>query len=343
MSRTSAPLRARYIGYTKGTENHGDEALLWIIRDLLAPEIIVVTDTSQYDLALLGGGTLINQSPWLIDFFASALDRTGRGVAIGTGVGDLTFWGNHFARWTPLLNRCRFVGVRGPDSLSLLREHGVANAQCVGDPYLWLQSPVEAKPIAKRLGVNIGSTNNALWGTNDSDLAQFVAEVLARLKSSGWTFAWTYVWEKDRELVEGLRTKLGAESGPIFDARAQTLETYSALAQCDLFLGEKLHANAMAAVAGVPFVSIEYQPKVRDFAASLGMEDWIVSSAERDPSVVVREIEQLRIDRKLVRRKLVEARKALRRRLLEFIREIKVHYGLLPQKRARRSVRSVVL
>mgnify|MGYP001375800061 CR=1 FL=1 len=317
-------MRALYVGYTKGTKNHGDEALIWIIRDLLAPEIEVITEGSDYDVALLGGGTLINQSPWLIDQFESALNRAGRGVVFGTGVGDLDFWGNHFDCWVPLLRRCEAVGVRGPHSLALLQRHGFMDAIVTGDPYLWLRPPVRRRPVAKHLGVNFGSTNNALLGAGrDEDLGEFLAEVLDRLGREGWSFSFLSVWSQDVPLLERLRARLGPAAGPLFDSRLQPLETFSMLASCDLFLGEKLHANAMAAVAGVPFVALEYQPKVRDFAASLDMEPWVVSTAERDPAVVVARIRELNRRNAEARRGLARARARLRASLSRFTSEVR--------------------
>ncbi|MCA9438804.1 MAG: polysaccharide pyruvyl transferase family protein, partial [Candidatus Omnitrophica bacterium] len=305
-------------------ENHGDEALIWIIRDLLAPEIDVKIGCEEFDIALLGGGTLINQSPWLIDEFASHLDRARLGVVFGTGVGDLAFWGNHFDRWRPLLNRCGFVGVRGPHSQSLLMDHEVEKGQVVGDPYLWLKSPVERDPIPKRLCVNIGRTNDSLWGGTDRDLLDFIAAALLQLKGEGWSFYWISVWGKDIDFVQELRQRVDPHSNPILDARDQPLETFSALAGSELFLGEKLHANAMAAVAGTPFVAVEYQPKVRDFAASLGMEDWVVSTAERDGGSLLNQIHSLRAMRDSAQSKMIENRNNLRNRLIQFSKEIKV-------------------
>jgi len=326
MTARQAPLRALYIGYTKGTDNHGDEALIWIIRDLLAPEIEVVIGSDEFDIALLGGGTLINQSPWLIDVFGPALDKTGRGLIIGTGVGDLTFWGNRFARWAPLLNRCDFVGVRGPDSLTLLKEHGVTGAVCVGDPYLWLRSPAEREPIPRHLGVNLGSTNNSLWGTNDQDFLDYVTAVLAKLRERGWSFIWVSVWSRDIAFIESVRRKVDPDSPPVLDARTQPLETFSAISACDVFVGEKLHANAMAAIAGVPFVALEYQPKVRDFARSVALGEWVVSAAERDPQVLIDLIETQRSQREALKVKMTAARDELRKRLSDFVMTIKTHY-----------------
>lgn len=332
MTASPPKLRARYIGYTTGTDNHGDEALLWILRDLLAPEIEVVFDGPDYDIALLGGGTLINQSPWLIDVFGAVLEKAGRGLVIGTGVGDLYYWGDHFDRWEPLLRQCEYVGVRGPESLKLLNDHGISHAQVIGDPYLWLRCPVERNFINKRLGVNIGSTNNSLWGTNDRDLAMLIGDALKSLKADGWSFTWISVWEKDKELIEIARAQIGDDAGPVLDARSQTLECYSAIAACELFMGEKLHANAMAAVAGVPFIGLEYQPKVRDFAASIGMDSWIVSTAERDKKKLIGAIENLRTRRAEERDKMIRERDMLRDRLIEFVGSIKKHYGLVPRE-----------
>lgn len=317
-------MRALYVGYTTGTENHGDEALQWIIRDLLAPEIEVVTRADDYDIALLGGGTLINQSPWLIDHFASKLDRAQAGIAFGTGVGDLGFWGNHFDSWVPLLNRCAAVGVRGPESLRLLSQHGFHNATVCGDPYLWLSPPVARNPIPRRLGVNIGSTNNSLWGTNDADLADFVYDALSILQRDGWTFQFLAVWEKDLPILAELQRRLGLADQPVlFDARTQPLETYSMLAGCDVFLGEKLHACAMSAVAGTPFVALEYQPKVRDFSASIAMDAWTISTAERDPQKLVRLVENISAQNPQVRAAMHNARAHKRDDLIAFAQTIK--------------------
>jgi hypothetical protein len=321
------PLRAKYIGYTRGTENHGDETLLWLIRDLLAPEIEIVCEAESFDLALLGGGTLINQSPWLIDAFGQALDHAGRGLVFGSGVGDTPFWGDHFDRWIPLLRRCGPVGVRGPHSVALLRDHGFDGAACIGDPYLWIENPVPRQTIPRLLGVNLGSTNDSLWGTDDRALFDFTAEALGILRDRGWRFVWVSVWSRDLAPLNTVRQRVDHGEGPLLDARSQPLEALSAISACHVFLGEKLHANAMAAVTGVPFVSLEYQPKVRDFAASLDVEDWVISTAVRETEALTGLIESLRDRRAEVVSRMVSARDSLRARMRSFVAEVKRHFA----------------
>lgn len=328
MNAPGKPIIARYVGYTKGTENHGDETLLWLIRDLLSPEIKVVTRGDEpFDIALLGGGTLINQSPWLIDYFQTFLDRssTGRGLVFGTGVGDLAFWGNHFERWQPLLSRCDLIGVRGPHSLALLDEHGIANAEWIGDPYLCLHPPIVREFIPRQLGVNLGGTNNSLWGTDDQDFLRFMTDALKQLRSAGWSFVWISMWSQDLPLLNAVREEVDPESPPVLDARMQPFECYSALAGCELFIGEKLHACAMAAVAEVPFISLEYQPKVRDFASSLNMEKWTVSTASRDMKEIIECVNALTETRDSVQSELRQIVQTIRQNQASFLRRVKTH------------------
>jgi polysaccharide pyruvyl transferase WcaK-like protein len=330
MIPNAKPLKARYVGYVKGSENHGDEALQWLIRDLLAPEIRIVNE-DEYDFALLGGGTLINQSPWLIDLFAETLDRSrsGRGLVFGTGVGDTAFWGDHFDRWRPLLERCEFVGVRGPDSVALLEQNGFHRAEEIGDPYLQLRAPIERPTIPRRLGVNLGGTNKSLWGGDEKDFLDAMVDALRLLRERGWSFDWISVWSKDFPLLEGIRWAVDPDSAPVLDARAQTLEAYSAIAGCELFLGEKLHACAMAAVAGVPFVGLEYQPKVRDFSASIGMEAWTIRTSEREPDKLIGLIETLAANRAAVHKRMTGRRDLLREKTAAFLVEAKRRLGAI--------------
>ncbi len=310
--------KARYIGYVKDTENHGDEALIWIIRDLLAPEVEVSVDAEDFDIALLGGGTLINQSPWLIDVFGDNLARARHGLVFGTGVGDPLFWGDTFSRWTPLLKRCIRVGVRGPHSAELLADHGFPNAEMTGDPYLALHTPMDWRPAPKRLAINFGTANGAIFGGDEEGFIDFISNLLASLRKDGWTFVWVSVWSRDLEIMRRVRDSTVPGSGPLFDARSQTLETLSAISGCTAFLGEKLHALAMAAVAGTPFLAWEYQPKVLDFCASLGMEDHIISTRERDIQSTKHRLDRLAADAPSVAEKLRLSTIARRAAVLDF-------------------------
>ncbi len=51
---------------------------------------------------------------------------------------------------------------------------------------------------------------------------------------------------------------------------------FGRIEKLDLLVSLKLHAGILAAAANVPFVSLEYRPKCRDFASSLGWEEFLI-------------------------------------------------------------------
>ena len=54
-----------------------------------------------------------------------------------------------------------------------------------------------------------------------------------------------------------------------------------------------LHAGILAAAANVPFVSFEYQPKCRDFAASIGWEEFLVKVEGLRPAALIERVSTL--------------------------------------------------
>ncbi len=54
------------------------------------------------------------------------------------------------------------------------------------------------------------------------------------------------------------------------------------IASADLVIGERLHAVVLAAAMATPFVAVEYRPKLRDFAASVGREDSVLRTDEME-------------------------------------------------------------
>lgn len=55
----------------------------------------------------------------------------------------------------------------------------------------------------------------------------------------------------------------------------------------------KLHAGILAAAANVPFVSLEYRPKCRDFAASLDWEDSLIRTDQLGKDALIDRISAL--------------------------------------------------
>jgi len=54
----------------------------------------------------------------------------------GSGVAHPSFWKDSLRDWKPILQRCNYIGVRGPLSAELLTDVGINRVEVVGDPVL---------------------------------------------------------------------------------------------------------------------------------------------------------------------------------------------------------------
>lgn len=140
-----------YSGFV-GHHNLGDEALWQAISELLKPLDLYVNPTpassyakkviqlKKHHLAVLGGGTLIGSdlkdgSNPFRESFKQLLLRSQQSITFGTGVGKISSpedqtW---LMAWKPLLEKCYYIGVRGPDSVETLTNIGLKNVDLLGD------------------------------------------------------------------------------------------------------------------------------------------------------------------------------------------------------------------
>jgi polysaccharide pyruvyl transferase WcaK-like protein len=84
----------------------------------------------------------------------------------------------------------------------------------------------------------------------------------------------------------------------------------------------KLHAAVLAAAAGIPFISVEYRPKVRDFADSLGWGRFCVRADQADGAALERLVEEVRADWPARRAELAERVAVLRSSLRSYSGEL---------------------
>ena len=134
-----------YIGWL-GHNNIGDEACFYEITRRLPKNVRVIPgdgNVSQQkgaDLCILGGGTLLDLSydrreHALLNFINSGIPV----VVWGTGVLSITETKQKNTvnkKVLNILNRAKFVGVRGPLSKKTLDKNGFLGSKIIGDPYL---------------------------------------------------------------------------------------------------------------------------------------------------------------------------------------------------------------
>ncbi len=93
--------------------------------------------------------------------------------------------------------------------------------------------------------------------------------------------------------VERLRVFSQKENIFFFEDWFNVESTLNLIANCKLLIGQKMHSLGLSAVAGTPFIGLEYQPKCRELADSVGFNDYIIRTDEISQEKIMRLIDSL--------------------------------------------------
>jgi Polysaccharide pyruvyl transferase len=331
-----------YLGW-HGRANLGDDAIYDAVRSQLAgaelvdlpvqPTEIIRSAATGLDRSLrrckvqvMGGGTLVGRRAW-----RRAVNRgivlTGNkaAYAIGVGVEDPVFGGRasgsgrgELKRWAPILSEFHTVSVRGPRSAELLSDIGL-DVQVSGDPALVLPRP-DVVAEEGLIGVNVGFGDD-LWGHNPSMLAREISVAMKELASQGYRFVGILMNPKDRRWTEVALDGIAADLVVPPDANAAARE----LARCSVAIVTRLHAGILAALSDTPVISLEYQPKCRDFALSIDDERSLIRTDQLSSAALVDRVRSALVDEAVIRAKTHAAVAGLRQRL-------EAEYGALAQQ-----------
>lgn len=320
-----------YLGW-HGKGNLGDDAIYDAVRSQLPRatfldmpryprEIFYATATGlnrslRCSAQVVGGGTLIGRRPWR-QFVnrGMALTRDKGSYAIGVGVEDPVFGGRNsrsdkdeLKRWAPILSEFRTVSVRGPRSGELLSDIGLS-VEVSGDPALLLPRP-DVNPEDGLIGVNLGFGDD-LWGHDPAKLAKEMSGALRQLSSEGYRFVGILMNPGDRRWTETALNGIAADIVLPADAGAAARE----LARCSVAIVSRLHAGILASLSDTPVISLEYQPKCRDFALSIDDERSLIRTDEVSSAAVVDRVGSALADSSDIRTKTRAAIARLRQRL----------------------------
>ena len=174
--------------------------------------------------------------------------------------------------WFQSVRNIDYLGVRGPKSKEILERYNIAS-QVVGDTALILEPTNYQHQPTQRVAVTLKATGRDLKWTENSEYIEIIKS-FCQSHSSEYEFVFVPFRPVDIplhvELAESVKNSQFKDYCSYVDVQAIVDE----LARCDLVIGERLHANILAACSYTPFVSFEYQPKNSDFAESVDMGDY---------------------------------------------------------------------
>jgi polysaccharide pyruvyl transferase CsaB len=271
----------------------------------------------EASLVVIGGGglfydhtyradlaRLLEERPdrqWLFHFarIAAAAKAARKPVMLyGVGVGPLL---SEAARGTMswLAQQVEAITVRDLPSREALLGLGVARerVKLAADPALAFHPGEQppARPQASREGRGARiAVNLRPWfafetiGRDDRKMEALLAAVAgaaARLsRQAGASFVFVSLQRSPEDDGAIGRRLQEAAPGCELASPASPSQAQALLAGCDLLLGMRLHSLIFAAKAGMPFLALDYDPKVRAFAESVGMEEWRLPVEDLEPA-----------------------------------------------------------
>jgi hypothetical protein len=257
------------------------------------------------EVGICGGDMYINRNAWSLRAYTEVRKRTGAPVPVfGTGVAHPDFWigrdpdwVDRRKEWVRLFEELPVVGVRGPNSKAHLEEAGARNVVVCGDPASLLHANYAKKPARVRrdgplrVGINAGPYPRT-WGSAE-EIQSAVVQLARWLREAGHKVELIPTWNRDTAHCIEVGRQAGVESSAVRPVCASYDEFLQHIENLDLMVAWNLHAGILAAAANVPFVSIEYQPKCRDFAASIGWEEFLVKVEPMRPAELIGRVEAL--------------------------------------------------
>lgn len=212
------------------------------------------------------------------------------------------------------------IGVRGPISKNILNKYGI-QSKIVGDPALALQPDEYHYDSSGSIALTLRNSQGShpKWTNSDdyvSKIITFINEYLPNKKIICLPFN-----PSDIPLHVDVCEKLINAKMLDYTTQPDIQGIMNKISEVELMIGERLHANILAASCHTPFISLEYTPKSEDFVSSIQMEQMNHRIDELSVSKLEHSLQQ--ITDQNVQKHLIKSVTSLREELKEFTDEIK--------------------
>ncbi|MFS8189054.1 glycosyltransferase [Rossellomorea marisflavi] len=247
-------------------------------------------DVLNYDLIVLGGGSLL-QMPSFLEVCKEGIVKGVPVVSWGTGVDgpfsqdqadSLYVSGENAADVRSIYNQFDYISVRGPYSKNFLINSGITKEIYeIGDPALayareLFGETLECNPEERNILINWGTSYNNILGGNEIAVENELVIVIQELLDRGYSVTVYPIWTEDIQPVKRLVQKVNNPKCSIIAEVYEARVLQKFISEAYLTINLKLHANILSASVDRPFISLAYRGKCFDFAKTVNCPDFAV-------------------------------------------------------------------
>lgn len=293
-------------------------------------------DIRNYELIVLGGGSLLHLPYWL-NICSEAIKQNIPVVSWGTGIdgfyksvylNSLALSSEMAIKFKNIYEQFKYISVRGPFTQNALLNIGVKNEiDEIGDPALIYADEIlgEQQSLVKNnknILLNWGTSYNNIFGKNEDKVEHELVSVAKSLISKGYSITIYPIWTEDIEPVKRLGEKINDKKceviSDVYDAK--TLQKL--ISQSYMTINLKLHANILSASANVPFISLAYRGKCYDFAKTVDSLEYVISTDQVTSSKIIQMVSGVEDNYRNIIKRFNNAKEKYRPKLINSIKTI---------------------
>ncbi|MFS0864950.1 polysaccharide pyruvyl transferase family protein [Fredinandcohnia sp. 179-A 10B2 NHS] len=267
-------------------------------------------DISNYDLIVLGGGSLIHLPYWL-KICVQGIESGIPVVSWGTGL-DGAYKKEHLnsvslgdqdeSHFRAIYEHFDYISVRGPFTKNMLTNIGVnRKVYEIGDPALAYASEIfgdqlEIDENSRNVLVNWGTSYNNVFGRNELAVEDELVVVIHSLISKGYTVTVYPIWTEDIAHVRRLAQKVNDNRCEVITEVYEAKILQKLISKSYLSINFKLHANILSASANRPFISLAYRGKCFDFAQTVNCSEYAIATDEVTSTKVMDLVDEINMN-----------------------------------------------
>lgn len=286
-----------------------------LIIDSITPVNNYHIDLTQYDLIVLGGGSLYSLSYWE-DICLEAYNLNIPYITWGTGLDIrdknavsmiINGYENKFKlnidlqKTVNVINCAKLASTRGDLSKYTI---GNEKLEVIGDPGIIFNKLAASYPCVEEVSdfinendkvvlVNWGTSFNNIMGKDEESLETEIEKTINNLLESGYKIIIYPIWINDVNKCIKLSEKFQNSNVRCIKKVYDAYGICSLIKKAHMTINLKLHANILSMAMGKPFISLSYGMKCYDFCQSVGSEDLSIFTDEASDIEILKKVDYI--------------------------------------------------